>query len=105
MIEPGPALPLIQQSRILELSRSSLYYNSVPVSERDLELMRLIGEIHLKYPFYGSRRMRNELRDLGYDVGRGHVSTLYIQHRSGQSVHVRGVYRYPRYSRHSDQHG
>jgi putative transposase len=92
MIEPGHTLPLIQQSRILGLSRSSFYYKSVPVSERDLELMRLIDEIHLKYPFYGSRRMRNELRDLGYDVGRGHVSTLM------KKMGIRALYQKPRLS-------
>ena len=92
MIEPGHTLPLIQQSRILGLSRSSFYYKSVPVSERDLELMRLIDEIHLKYPFYGSRRMRNELRDLGHDVGRGHVSTLM------KKMGIRALYQKPRLS-------
>jgi len=92
MIEPGHTLPLIQQSRILGLSRSSFYYKSVPVSERDLELMRLIDEIHLKYPFYGSRRMRNELRDLGHDVGRGNVSTLM------KKMGIRALYQKPRLS-------
>lgn len=38
--------------------------------------MRLIDEIHLKYPFYGSRNIRDELNDLGYAVGRDHVRTL-----------------------------
>jgi putative transposase len=92
MIEPGHTLPLFQQGRILELSRSSLYYKAAPVSERDLELMRLIDEIHLKYPFYGSRRMRNELRDLGHDVGRGHVSTLM------KKMGIRALYQKPRLS-------
>ena len=92
MIEPGHTLPLIQQGRILELSRSSLYYKAAPVSARDLELMRLIDEIHLKYPFYGSRRMRNELRDLGHDVGRGHVSTLM------KKMGIRALYQKPRLS-------
>jgi len=92
MIEPGHTLPLIQQGRILELSRSSLYYKAAPVSGRDLELMRLIDEIHLKYPFYGSRRIRNELRDLGHDVGRGHVSTLM------KKMGIRALYQKPRLS-------
>jgi putative transposase len=46
------------------------------MSARDLEVMRRIDEIHLKYPFMGSRNIRNELRDLGHNIGRGHVSTL-----------------------------
>jgi len=48
----------------------------VPVSACDLELMRHIDEIHLKQPFWGSRNIRDELRGMGYKVGRGHVSTL-----------------------------
>jgi len=92
MIDEEHALPLSRQSKVLGLSRSSLYYQSVPVSGRDLELMRLIDEIHLKYPFYGSRRMRNELRDLGHDVGRGHTSTLM------KKMGIRALYQKPRLS-------
>jgi putative transposase len=92
MIDPEHALPLTRQSRILELSRSSLYYNAVPIIKRELELMRLIDEIHLKYPFYGSRRIRNELRDMGHDIGRGHVSTLM------QKMGIMALYQKPRLS-------
>ena len=92
MIDPEHTLPLTQQSRIVGISRSSLYYKVVPISERDLELMRLIDEIHLKYPFYGSRRIRNDLRDLGHDVGRVHVSTLM------QKMGIRALYQKPRLS-------
>ncbi len=76
MIDRQHALPLTRQSEILGLSRSSLYYKAAPVSVRDLELMRNIDEIHLKYPFWGSRNIRDELRSRGYEAGRGHVSTL-----------------------------
>jgi putative transposase len=92
MIEPGHALPLSQQGRILELSRSSLYYKPVPISDSDLMLMRLIDEIHMKYPFYGCRRIRNELRDLGHNVGRGHVATLM------RRMVIRALYQKPRLS-------
>jgi putative transposase len=92
MIEPGHALPLSRQSRILGLSRSSLYYKPVLINDRDLMLMRLIDEIHLKYPFYGSRRIRNELWDLGHNVGRGHVGTL--MRRMG----IMALYQKPRLS-------
>ena len=92
MIDPEHTLPLTQQSKIVGISRSSLYYRAVPVSERDLELMRFIDEIHLKYPFYGSRRIRNELRDLGHDVGRGHVSTLM------KKMGIMALYQKPRLS-------
>jgi len=98
MIDPDHALPLTRQSRILELCRSSLYYEAVPISDRDLQLMRLIDEIHLKYPFYGIRRIRNELRDLGHDVGRGHVSNLM------KKMGIRALYQKPRLSKPNPEH-
>lgn len=98
MIDREHALPLTKQSRILELSRSSLYYKTVPVSDRDLQLMRLVDEIHLKYPFYGIRRIRNELQDLGHDVGRDHVSTLM------KKMGIRALYQKPRLSKPNPEH-
>lgn len=92
MIDRKHLLPLPRQSQILNLSRSSLYYEAVPVSDRDLQLMRLIDDIHLKYPFYGSRRIRNELRDRGYDIGRRHVSTLM------RKMGIAALYQKPRLS-------
>lgn len=92
MIDAGYALPLTRQSRILELSRSSLYYKAVSISDRDLELMRLIDEIHLKHPFMGSRSMRDQLQDLGYKVGRQHVRTLM------KKMGIAAMYRKPRTS-------
>ena len=44
-----------------------------------MELMRQIDEIHLAYPFYGSRKIRNELWARGYDVGRDRVRRLMLR--------------------------
>ena len=38
--------------------------------------MRLIDEIHLAYPFYGSRKIRDELWAGGHYIGRGQVRRL-----------------------------
>ena len=92
MINRQHELPLTRQSQILELSRSSLYYRAVGVSVRDLEMMRIIDKVHLKYPFYGSRNIRDELQDRGYKVGRGHVSTLM------KKMGIEALYRKPRLS-------
>lgn len=98
MIDPKHALPLTRQSLILELSRSSLYYEAVPTSERDVKLILLIDGIHLKYPFYGIRRIRNELRDLGHEVGRCHVGTLM------KKMGIRALYPKPRLSNPNLEH-
>jgi len=45
MINNRHALPITRQCKILELSRSGVYYQAMPVSEDDLKLMREIDEI------------------------------------------------------------
>lgn len=93
MIDRGHPLPLTRQSEILQLSRSSLYYEAVPINDRDLDMMRRIDEIHLKYPFMGSRSIRDQLQGMGYQVGRGHVSTLM------KKMGIAALYQKPRLSK------
>lgn len=76
MIDKEDALPVTRQCEILELSRAGIYYTPVPFSAKDIELMRQIDEIHRMCPFYGSRKIRNELWDRGHDVGRDKVRRL-----------------------------
>ena len=45
-------------------------------SPADLTLMRRIDELHVEYPFAGSRMLRGLLRQEGSIVGRLHVATL-----------------------------
>ena len=49
MIDKGDALPVTGQCNLLDLSRSFVYYTPVPLSAREMELMRKIDEIHLAY--------------------------------------------------------
>ncbi len=84
---------MTKQCRILEISRSSLYYESVPVNETDLHLMRLIDEIHMQYPFLGSRRIQDELEYREHKVGREHVRTLM------RKMGIEALYRKPRLSK------
>ena len=65
MIERGHALAVTHQCELLALSRSSVYHRPAPVSQRDLEAMRLLDEAHLRYPFYGSRRLSDWLGGVG----------------------------------------
>jgi len=93
MIDREHMLPLTRQSEILELSRSSLYYRAVPVNIRDLQIMKLMDEIHLKHPYWGSRNIRDELQGLGYKIGRGHVRTLM------KKMGIEAIYKKPRLSK------
>ena len=76
MIEPAHDLPVARQAKVLNLSRSSVYYRPRPVSPEDLALMRRIDELHLERPFAGSRMLRDFLQREGVAVGRRHVATL-----------------------------
>ena len=62
-----------RRCELLDVPRSSAYYRGESVSEADLAVMRLIDEIHLQLPFYGSRRMRDELEERGHTVNRKRV--------------------------------
>ena len=93
MIDKENKLSVVKQCRLLDLARSTFYYSSKPVSRRDLELMRQIDEIHMELPFYGSRRIRYELRQRGHNVGRTHVSTLM------RKMGIEALYRKPRTSK------
>jgi putative transposase len=76
MIDKKDKLPVTRQCDLLDLNRSSIYYIPVPLSAKDIEIMRQIDETHLAYPFYGSRKIRNELWAKGYDLGRDRVRRL-----------------------------
>ena len=73
MINRANPLPITQQCTILDVCRSSVYYKPVPLADRELEIMRRIDEIHLKLPFYGNRRIRDQLHREGYKVNRKKV--------------------------------
>jgi putative transposase len=71
-------LSVVQQCILLSLCRSSLYYRARGESEENLQLMRLIDEHYLEYPFKGSRRMYVHLKqDLGLEVSQNRIDRLY----------------------------
>ena len=92
MMDRGSEVPVKRQAQLLGLSRSSVYYVPRALPERDLLLMRRIDELHLQWPFYGSRKLTRELRSEGHEVGRRHVVTL--MRRMG----IEAIYRRPRTS-------
>ena len=72
MIDRTHDLPVVRQCQILELARSTAYYTPRSTSPEDLAFMRRIDELHLEYPFAGSRMLRRE----GQRIGCKHVATL-----------------------------
>ena len=79
MVDRSHTLPVVQQCQLLSLNRSTFYYQPKSVSAADLKLMRRIDEMHLKRPFYGSRRICDWLQDEGHDINRKRVQRLMRQ--------------------------
>jgi putative transposase len=78
---------------LLGVSRSSVYYEPVPASEEDSELMALIDRQFLKTPFYGTRRMVIALEPSGCNVNRKRVQRLM------RTMDLTAIYPKPRTSK------
>jgi putative transposase len=76
MIDRNHKLSIRRQAELLGFSRGSAYYQAQPPAPEDLALMRRIDELHLEYPFMGSRMLRDMLNRERFSVGRKHVATL-----------------------------
>ncbi len=98
MIERGHELPVARQAKLLKLSRSSVYYQPRPVSPADLAVMRRIDELHLDYPFAGSRMLRDLLRGEGIAIGRQRVATMM------KRMGIAALYRCPNTSKPAPGH-
>ena len=98
MIDRGHGLPLGRQADLLQLSRSSLYYEPRPVPAEELAIMRRIDALHLDYPFAGSRMLRDLLRGEGVAIGRALVATM--MRRMG----IEALYRRPNTSKPAPGH-
>ena len=93
MIDREHELPLTRQAELLRLSRGSLYYHPCPVSASDLAVMRRIDELHLDYPFAGSRMLRDLLRGEGIVIGRDRVASMM------RRMDIEALYRRPHTSK------
>jgi putative transposase len=90
MIDREHDLPITKQAEVLRISRGSVYYLPRPASAADLALMRRLDQLHLEFPFAGSRMLRGLVAAEGCKVGRRHVKTLM------QRMGIEALYRRPR---------
>ena len=93
MIDHGHDLPIARQAKVLSISRSAVYYKPRPTSPADLAVMRRIDELHLNYPFAGSRMLRDMLAREGVSIGRPHVARLM------KRMGIEAIYRRPNTSK------
>src|SRR3954451_21854944 len=98
MIDRSHDLPITRQAKVLNVSRGSVYYLPRAPSTADLALMRRIDELHLEFPFAGSRMLRDLLTAEGFRTGRRHVATLM------KRMGIQAVYRKPNTSKPAPGH-
>ena len=92
MINSKEKLTISRQCQLLGLSRSSFYSQTKAVNKEELDLMLAIDKIHLELPFYGTRKIKLELNNRGFSVGRGRVRRLMLK------MGLEAIYRKPRTS-------
>lgn len=92
MIEHGGKLSVTRQCQWLKLPRSTVYHRPRPAATNDLELMRKIDELHMAWPWMGSRSIRDQLVRAGFPVCRDRVRRLM------RKMGIHAVYRRPRTS-------
>jgi putative transposase len=98
MIDRQHDLPITKQAKALGISRGCIYYLPRSVSTADLGIMRRMDELHLDFPFAGSRMLRDLLNAEGVQIGRQHVATL--MRRMG----IEAIYRRPNTSKPTPGH-
>ena len=98
MIDKKHDLSIVKQARLLGLSRSTIYYEARTEGGADLVLMRRMDELHLLYPFAGSRMLAGLLRGEGHSIGRLHVRTLM------RKMGLEALYRRPNTTKRNASH-
>jgi putative transposase len=98
MIDRSHDLPIAKQAKALGISRGSVYSLPRPVPPADLAMMRRIDELHVNYPFAGSRMLRDLLALEGIKTGRLHVATLM------KRMAIEAIYRKPNTSKPAPGH-
>lgn len=72
----GNNLSIARQCDLIQLARSTYYYDPVPESERNLFLMKMIDQQYIITPFYGHRKMTEELKKNGEHVNKKRILRL-----------------------------
>ena len=87
-----------KQCQVLGLNRSSYYYKPQEESPENLDIMRRMDGLYLKYPFYGSRKMVLALKQQGINVCRDRIRRLM------NLMGVTAIYQKPNTSQKNPEH-
>lgn len=94
----APKLPISEQAELLGINRSSLYYKPVQPSPEEVAIKHRIDEIYTKFPFYGSRRITEKLKNEGVNINRKRVQ------RHMREMGIQAIYPGPNLSKRNLQH-
>ena len=71
MIEPShPRISLARQCELIGFPRPGYYRKPAKETEETLRIMKRIDEIYTKYPFFGSRKIRDFMKRGGTKINR-----------------------------------
>lgn len=99
LIEPGHrGISIARQCVLLNLSRSSFYFEPAHENEYNLQLMSLIDEEYTRHPFFGSRKIAKWVGENGHTVNRKRIQGLM------RKMGVVAIYPKPKLSMASRQH-
>ena len=98
-IDRAHKLSVVRQCQLMDISRSSFYRMPAVADTEDLDLMQKIDQLHLQFPFKGSRRLRDSLWDVyGLVVNRKRVQRLM------RIMGIQALYPGPKTTRVNPQH-
>ena len=88
-----------RQAELLGIGRSSLYYQPRPISEKTLLIMNTIDEVYTEKPFYGSRRITDDVSELiGEEINRKRIQRLM------REMGIEAIYPKPDLSKNDQEH-
>lgn len=76
LVDPTSEISITKQCELLGLARSTYYYEGATETELNLQLMRVIDELHTDHNTWGSRKITDYLRLQGYEINRKRIQRL-----------------------------
>jgi len=92
-------LPLTMQTELLNLNRSSAYYQPRPARAEEVLLKHRIDEVYTQSPFYGARKIAAQLQREGMGINRKTVG------RYMQEMGIAAIYPGPNVSKRNHKEG
>jgi len=93
-----PDISVTQQCQLLDLNRSTLYYKPIEPSPEEIKIKHRIDEIYTEFPFYGYRKITEQLKKDGFKIG----TTAVRRHM--REMGIMAIYPAPNTSKRNIEH-